>query len=996
MKWSSGLDPELDLAGYRYVCMKYRGVNLRPQADYALCFLGKSRDGSAYDEVVRGTDLRDDGQWHTVVVPLGMATAKVAKASGIAVQVQANNAPAELDIERVWLASRVPDSAVAEVLPYTSNATFDGFAPVDLARVCNQSLAPVLQALHLTAWPDASNVTISGVPFRFGAGPSPLAATGIRDKTRLQIPVECKASQVFVLMLAVLRGEEDPVYGGGAFRCIADVDRFGLDLLYDDGSTQECLPGNVGSGQFEVQAGAQVLCATADDTKVLQAVTIRDSTDQGGFAVAAITCRTSGGRLFPIFDEVQPPETVKRWATPRKPGPVSIAAEADGACVVMRNGLLKARFDTKQDWLLRELRDEVATRDLIHPEKPQPWFTLTVDGKVLRPEEVGLAGADKRPDIKDERLEMTFDVPACPGLQLDLAVGFTGEGGLLFRGRLANHGSETHTMGITVPQIGPYILGDNLADNEYVFPCRAAVIGRDAADLSERYSGTFGVQFMATASPSAGEGLYLRTEDESCIERSYQLHKDAQGMRMAVSYPVRPLAPGETRALADTILAISDGDWHAALDDYVRWLKTWYRPASPRKAWFREVFNFRQRFLHWLDPLYDPNTGVIDLPRAITEANEQFGGADYLHLFDWGNCGPYGRIYGRAGDYSPYDYIKGGLANLHDTIAQVRASGTPVGLYIEGYLLDERGKLGVAHGAEWQLRGPNGERQRWPESTELFICPGIEPWRDVQAATYGEKVRELDVDGMYIDEFGFTGHDKNCYSADHGHPVPSYPVQTELATTQSVRQAVETAKAGVAIYTEESPCDVTSQYQDGSFTYAMNQAHARRTAVPLNLFRFAVPDFKTFEILICDKPTGSWATGVYWTLFNGEGLWLEGPADQWFSPETRAAIRKCHAILRQHREAFTTPSPCPLVPTSAGACVYANYFPSEHEEVWTLYNARHITYRGEVLRVPRREEWTWRDAWHDAAPSVRADGECDVVSAEIGAQGVGCLVRTRR
>lgn len=273
----------------------------------------------------------------------------------------------------------------------------------------------------------------------------------------------------------------------------------------------------------------------------------------------------------------------------------------------------------------------------------------------------------------------------------------------------------------------------------------------------------------------------------------------------------------------------------------------------------------------------------------------------------------------------------------------------------------------------------------------MFVCPGVEAWREVQASTYATKVRELDVDGMYLDQFGFAGGYKDCWAADHGHPVPSYAVRTERDTTRTVRERIDAAKSNVALYTEESPVDVTSQYQDGSFTYAMFSAQRSQTQVPLNLFRFAVPDFKTIEILYCDKPTGSWATGVRWIFFNGETIWLEGPATEWFEPETLAEIRRCYRILREHRDAFTTPGPVPLVPTERGG-VYANAFPSKKKTVYTFYNSRHRTVRGSVIRLPHREGTTYRDAWHDRPIQVRAEGDHSIIDLEIGPHGVGCVV----
>ena len=245
---------------------------------------------------------------------------------------------------------------------------------------------------------------------------------------------------------------------------------------------------------------------------------------------------------------------------------------------------------------------------------------------------------------------------------------------------------------------------------------------------------------------------------------------------------------------------------------------------------------------------------------------------------------------------------------------------------------------------------------------------------------------------MYIGQFGFAGSGKDCWSAGHGHVIPSHAVITERDRTELIRRRVEGARPGVAIYTEESPVDVTSQYQDGSLTYAMSSAQRTTTHVPLNLFRFAVPDFKTIEILYCDKPTGSWATGVKWVFFNGEAIWLEGKADEWFAPQTRVTIRHCCRILREYRDAFTTLEPVPLVPTEMGG-LFANAFPAEDRTVYTFYNSRHRTVRGRVMRLPHDEGTVYHDAWHDRPAVVEPAGPTRRISCRAGQQAIPIVVR---
>ncbi|MFH1921148.1 MAG: DUF6259 domain-containing protein, partial [Planctomycetota bacterium] len=540
------------------------------------------------------------------------------------------------------------------------------------------------------------------------------------------------------------------------------------------------------------------------------------------------------------------------------------------------------------------------------------------------------------------------------------------------------------------PSIGPYRLGEKADDAYYLVPKRGAALDNRPCSYRQRYCGLFPVQFLDTFSPADGRGLALRTLDTECLQKLYLLKKEAGSFTLGVEYPEMKLKPGERFTTAPAILSATDGDLRRGFQAYRGWVNSWYEPLSPRKPWFREVFNFRQRFLWWLDPLYNAEQGEIQLERAVDEARREFGGIDYLHLFDWGNCGPLGRIYGRTGDHSPYEYL-GGREALREAIAGIQAQGVPVGLYIEGYLLQERGRLGQEFGPKWQLVGSDHKGLYWPESTEMFVCPAVPAWREVQASTYATKVEELDVDGMYLDQFGFTGSGKDCWSSEHGHDVPSYAVASERETTRIVRERIEGVKRGVALYTEESPVDVTSQYQDGSFTYAMNAAQRTETRVPLNLFRFAVPGFKTIEILYCDKPTGSWATGVKWVFFNGEAIWLEGPAAEWFEPETREAIRRCHRILREHGDAFAGDEPTPLVPTEMGG-VFANAFSTPGKTVYTLYNSRHRTVRGTVLRLRHVDGATYHDAWHERPADFTLDGPDAIVRLEIGPNDVGCVV----
>ncbi len=976
MKWSWPLEDSVALAGYRYVSMRYRAGPSSSRGDYALAVLGARRGpGMDYEAAIAAEDLVCDGRWHVLDVDLRRTAAVIPAVTGLAVQLQTSAPDGVLEIADLRFSRGRRPGALADTLQWRpAEKTPEGFRTIALGGLANARAAAWRRCLRLADWFSQESVVVQGVPFALALREPELAATTIAGTSELRIPVETSASEVYLLVLAVLRGEDEPVYGGGTFKAIRDVDRFRLRLEYAGGQVDECLPLDIVSGVFGLSAGPQVVVAAADPTRRLASIVLCDGTKQGAFAVAAVSVRVEETRLFPAALEETPP---LRRLDVRAEGRRDEAARA-------------FQLDSGNAPALTPVRD---SRGMSLLAAPSPLVELRVDGNSVPADALERLAPGALPPAVAGQLSgdaRWYRVRTREGLALGVAAVPAPEGRLSVAVRVHNAGPRQCLVGIVAPRVGPYRLAESPEDEWYLVPKRSAALDNRPCSFRERYCGLFPLQFLDTFSPGAGRGLALRTCDASCLPKYYLLEKDERGLTLGVEYPARTLGPGETLVAADAVLAVTDGDWHRGLEAYRAWVGTWYRPASPRKPWFREVFNFRQRFLWGLDPLYDARTGKLDLGRALQEARREFGGLEYLHLFDWGNCGPYGRIYGRTGDYSPFDYIEGGRDALRDAIAGVQAQGVPVGLYIEAYLLEERGKLGQAHGKEWQLIRGDGSRARWPDSSELYVCSFVPAWREVQASTYAAKVQELGADGMYLDEYGFAAW-VDCHSAEHGHAVPGFAVAGERDSTRLVRERIESVKGGVALYSEETPVDVTTQYQDGSFTYALSGVAATRTRVPLNLTRFALPDFKTIEILYCDKPTGSWSTGVKWVFFNGEALWLEGPAAEWFEPETRATIRRCHAVLRAHRDAFTSPAPIPLVPTEAGG-VWANAFPAPGKTVYTLYNARHSTVRGELLRVPAQPGARLRDEWNGRPALFRREGGEAIVSLELGPNDVGCLV----
>ena len=982
MKWFLPVSPAALISQAPWLVVKYcADTNYNCGASDYFIYLDDGRPGEC--AALKRKDVKADGQWHEVAVRIDKLTqAKTLR--GLAVQIRSDKGGGTaVRFARIRLSDQPPAGTEGAPPPSPRKAwagavpkpDFAGYAalPVPAGEA---ALKDVLDAMRSMDWPDLEEAQVAGVPFRLPRPDTRLPVSGILQTGMLEVPVGCRASEIGVLLIALLRGGEEDVYQrDSAVEVISQLDRFSVRVEYEDGSSEEAFPYNVSTREFDLRDGVQVLNVFTDQSRAVKRLTFFDKTDRASVAVLALSAR-SGARVFEAFSEEAWPAERYRPAE-RKQAPERFEV-ADGSLKFgpWPSGSLDIRNMPRWE----EIHD-LSGRPVMAGAKP--WlYTVRLNGTNVPPEDFKL----KRASVEAGVCRLQYTLARREGVALTLTLTPERE----FKAELKNGGGAALKAEVTGPEVGPVVLGA-AAEDYYVYPNAGWAYHSRPVKLEARYGGRFPLQFMGVFSASAGSGMWLATRCTEGGMWDYGMEKAADGTRFWLKYPERELPAGGTFATALTGLSFGGGDWHGAFEAYKSWAATWRKPKAPRQPWFREVFNFRQKFLHRYDPLFDPATKTFNLQQAVTEGEERFGGIDYLHLFDWGDVPPYGRVYGRVGDYSPFESL-GGAENFRQAIQSVRAKGVPVGLYIEGYLVEEKGRIGQQHGKAWQIMQRNGELMYYlPGSTEMMMCPWLQAWRDVQTETYRQKVRELDVDGMYMDQFGFANSQKDCWSPAHGHPVPGSTLLAEKELAGLIHGAVASVKPGVVTYGEEIPCDVCAQYQDGSFAYHMQRCRQSKPWAPINLMRFADPTFKVFQLLVCDRPTGTWAEGVKWTFFNGDGLWIEGPPD-WFAPETLATIRRCHGILRTYKNAFCSEDVAPLVETQAGG-LYANRFAAPGQTVYTVYNARHRGYRGPVLELPACAGACYLDAWSGAAihPHATADGRV-LVEMSVAPRGVSCLV----
>ena len=946
-KWSHELD--VPIRGARYVVMRYRGRHLRRWDDYVLYVSsGGGPAGLQEQYLIRENQIAADGQWQVAV-----ARVTVPEIRSLAVQVQAAEDDACLEIAELRFQDQRPVIALADTFPYTPgwSAPDAGWRAVALPPG-NQSGAELVRRMGLHGWIPEGPLTASGIPLQVQGGRDAVLMTPLGPPGQISIPLTGQASEAYLLLAALFPLQDEPSYAGATGQ-VRHVHRFVARIAYTDGTSEDQFPLAVDTRTHAISRALHTYALALDPARTLQELTLVDSMRRGAFGLVALTLSDTPGPAT-VTTQLRPATSPPPARQPIEVPAVGITCDGPLLTVSAESMTLALRVSSG-------LRVEQVTNrsgaGLEAAVRPGPLFRVLGDGFEVNSEEFVVTRVTTAGAAQDAiaRIELNCD-KISPPVQVSVQIDVRDPREIGLQASIELNGQDPAKTRFLFPELQGITFGGEPSESWVWCPRRGDVITAANVFLREPYAGAGNpLQIIGAFDPARGAGLYLMTQDLEALSKFYQVQKTVAGARLAIEYT--PLHDAE---LPRSVLGCQPGDWHQQLERYRQWVQSWYQPAAPRKRWFREVWNFRQQFLHFALPtksgIFHEDTRTIRLQEVVEADAEAFGGVDYLHLFDWG----WDPVHGRCGDYEPWDYL-GGVDNFRSAVEEVQAAGIPVGLYLEGILVDPQSNLGRAHGAAWQMLGPAGQPYGY-FAPSFHICPRVPQWQAYLSGTYRRVRAQTGAVGFYVDEYGFSGPTYWCYNPDHDHPVPVTPVLGEREMLKQVRAALG---PDAAIYTEESPTDVNSQYQDGSFTYNISSVPDDWSPSHVNLYRFAFPTFKTIEIICCDQPLGTNVEAVKRCLFNGEAIWIEGIRDQWFAPEVRAQIALNRRVLRENRECFAGDDVEPLVPTLLSG-LYANRFHAGADSgagktCWTVYNTNYRTVSAEVMAVQHHGAATYRN-----------------------------------
>ena len=964
------MEQPIDLAALPYIKVRYRAVGVtRAYGHEYFLYLHSSEGGGS--TVIRLDELLLNGKWHTQVFePHSMI-----KADEFAFHVTAGRKGGELQIASVEFLAEYPILSVAESLCQDVQPAQEiaDCKPVALVKIAEVEPAEVRKNTGLSDWFAEEALLYDGVRYELGPG-GRVAAIPTDDEGELVVPCSATASELhFIMATRLPNWQPRPfTHWGVRKRALAQVERFSMFLDYADGTTDQVFPYCPDTGKFELCRGLKMY-AVPSAAKPLKAVRFSHDVHEVGRANLYL-CALTAWTGQPLHAAAYQADMPARAAVPRiEEGPATVKLEGDE--VLVANAYYSLRFGLKPTFRLLAVDAEHETRaapTLFSARRGLERYLSDGMSVVGEPRVEGgeVTVRLQPPDDLPALFELKLRADESPELAMELTV--------------TNRGDEPLGLEVAFPHLRHLRLGD-LESTWCFFPSHCARLTR--ANLTHRwaYGGRFPLQFYSVFDPALGRGIYVCTRDLTGMDRNYWLSKRFDGIEARIDYPASlVIEAGGALRLPRTVIGFHPGDWHEALDAYRTWARSWYLPGNHRPEWFRRVTNMRTYWLqlesnnHRL--VYDRATGEYRVGEILDEDERRFGRVDYAHFFDY----RISKQFGRWGDYDEFSAV-GGEEGYKRCLRQFEQRGCRVGLYLEGFLASANSKIAQAHGEEWRINARSGKpiiKHSTPEETVWAMCPFMAGWRKHLADVSARLVQQFDVDGIYLDEFGFNTSGYFCYRDDHGHPVPGRPLQGVI---QALREVKEALPDDVALYTEETPADVASRHCDGSFSYFLSYNDPPNTPGRLNTYRFAFPEFRILAYSAHGVAQGKYIDQPKFVLFNGLGFYGSGIIVE---PQGERLSREVMKVLQDHREAFNSAEAEPLVPTEARG-ILVNRFPGRQETVFTVFNTHYHTVRCPVLRL---ETGGRCEPIYDADElSVESRRRFDVVHMTLGPRAVACF-----
>lgn len=823
----------------------------------------------------------------------------------------------------------------------------------------------------------------------------------IAREDKIEIPVNRNVSELFFILISEFPASVKRYALTPVPFFVNDAEQLTVELVYADGQSDFAFPYSLADEGFIVHRSAAVYAIAADENKTLKSVIFHNHLYNVHMNVAAVTVNTSSNRMVAkLADE---PVQI-RVPQPKEPAFRSAYMQQQGNVIKCGNSFYDMVINCDNGFAIESYSNSYSPQTNISID-PTSGLEVVMNNLKL----TGLDFITESINITDNTatIGLRSKISVLP-LRLTLEISIDDTAQLKTNAVVTNIGSDSVRATIRFPQLKDLTIG-SLEDSWMFFPRYRNVISNENGYHLGTNDQGFPMQFFDMYNPKIGIGIAYLTHNLEHASIDYGLNKNPKGMTAFIQYPgdFYHLEPGQSRKLIETCVIAHAGEWHDAMAIYKEWVSGWYkgRHATNRK-WFDELLLERRDFMNneiarrllKTPPIINWETNKWQIEDAMEATYQQWG--MYPQMMDVADY--YMDANGAQecwGDYS-YENVPGGLPYLKELIGKFK---NDYNAKICTYLLADRVSRPTEAGKLLgeRLVGVRKDGSKKVSSKVWYLCVDSDEWHDFFIEMVKTKQIELEADSMYIDIINYW-RTHNCYSTEHGHPVPNLH---NYSTYKLVTKLRERLPSDIVFWCEYPLSDYNSQFFDGNINYYFLTLHeiwaksydvsekATMYSEPLlTVYRYLFPDIKQIDLIErCGRYTNvNAANGNKFIFFNGEAL-FDGTW-QVHDSVGMERMRRGMNIQKKFINCFTSKNCQPLVQTER-ANVHANRFPGEGRTLWTLYNGRYSTVRGPVLAIDHTEGATYYDAWNDEQLSPEIVNDKAIIDQVLHPQALGCIVQ---
>jgi hypothetical protein len=475
-------------------------------------------------------------------------------------------------------------------------------------------------------------------------------------------------------------------------------------------------------------------------------------------------------------------------------GLVAEPAELGPTPITLSNARLRIGIDSQAGGLA-ELNDLEANRPLAGDGSAALWELELQTGssrQLVTPNQARSFRGEQSGSTRHRRLRLVwsdFQLLAAPSFSVEVNVslndyqpmsrwklGLRGIDGLrlhkLHFPRLPKLPHQDHEL-LAVP----VWLGQQTAN------ARQQVAATPGRRLEWAYPGLLSLQCLAFYRPG-GAGLYVACDDTAAFRKAFALFDDPQGEMSCelVHLPEQPNRPiGHWELPYQVIVGAFTGDWVTAAENYRAW-GTNQHWATHSRLTRRAVPDWILNTGAWVWNR-GPSPGV--LPPALA-LEDKLGLPVSVFWHWWHGC---------AYDTGFPEYLppREGVDSFTSALEAAHDRKVHALVYMNQRLWGMTTRSWSEEGAaRFAVKGVDGSIN--PEVYNTFsklpcasMCMGTAFWRNKYAGLVEQAVRELGVDGIYMDQACTS---LACYDAAHGHPLGggSYWMEGFHQLTKDIRQ----------------------------------------------------------------------------------------------------------------------------------------------------------------------------------------------------------------